>query len=110
MSEYEGYISVNRKNFGLLWDVMGTKVATTLLDLVLRANTKDDSILKRGQLAASVHELAAFNKKEVAETEKALQKLKKAGEIATKKTRGGALLITILHYDDSPYWVVEDGD
>ena len=97
-----GFVKVPRNLLNWRW-YSNRNVRLVFLDLLMRAAWEDGNYLgvqlRRGQIAASVAELAASNQLTVQQTRTALNNLKSTGDITTESTPKFTI-ITLNFYDD----------
>ena len=105
------YILINPEKLLELCDETHPMVANLLILLVAEATFEPAPSRERGQVVTTLKNLSGKSKKTLQNKEKALKILEEIGEISVEKLDGNNLLITILHFDDSPYWKFpEDGE
>ena len=75
-----------------------------LVSLVVEAAFYPESNRKRGQVVTTLKKLAGSGRNTQRNREKALKILKGIGEISVENLDGNSLIITVLHFDNSPYW------
>lgn len=105
--DISGYILINSNTF---WEFAREKSPETfsvMMHLLLNAKTNSEGALNRGQVGITEKSLAEETGLSLKDAKKALHTLEKNGEISVEKQEE-YIIITILHFDDSPYWIIEE--
>lgn len=102
-----GYILLNSNTFREFMEEMSPETFGVMMHLLLCAKTNSKGVLSRGQVGITEKDLAEETGLSLMNVTNALHTLKKAGEISVEKQEK-YIIITLLHFDDSPYWIIDE--